>query len=392
VLVTAACAAGWAGCGRGRGRTGEASAGRVDRALADAIRVLVAAQSADGAWRSRTYGALKDGLSLTPAVLKAVAFAPAVDGSEAAARRGAAYLVGHVRPDGSIDAGPFGMVYPVYTAAATVLALTRSNVAGAARARNGWLRELRRRQLTEDLGWAPDDPAYGGWGYSAEPPVKHTDGPPPDADLSSTLFAVGALRVSGAAPGDPALRKALRFVRRCQNVADDPRDSDPAFDDGGFFLTPTDPARNKAGVSGVDRLGRERYHSYGSATADGLRALWRCGLPADHPRAASALAWLTRNTSAAHNPGVFEPALEPDRDATYYYYAWSLAHALRASGPSPAGFGAGWTDAICRELIRRQSPDGSWSNPLRASKEDDPLIATPLAAGALGACRLTGAT
>src|SRR6476619_1547741 len=78
-----------AGC-RGPGPPADPATG----ALTAAARALVAAQAPDGAWRSRTYGALKDGLSLTPAVLKAITFGPAVDGSAAARARGAAYLVG----------------------------------------------------------------------------------------------------------------------------------------------------------------------------------------------------------------------------------------------------------------------------------------------------------
>ena len=56
---------------------------------------------------------------------------------------------------------------------------------------------------------------------------------------------------------------------RCQNFAMEGPEADPAFDDGGFFFTPTDPVRNKAGAAGTDRRGQVRYHSYGSATADG---------------------------------------------------------------------------------------------------------------------------
>ena len=93
-----------------------------------------------------------------------------------------------------------------------------------------------------------------------------------------TLFAVGALRMAGTPDDDPAIRKALAFLSRCQNLTEEGPEGDPAFDDGGFFFTPTDPVRNKAGVAGNDRRGQVRYHSYGSATADGLRALLRCGL------------------------------------------------------------------------------------------------------------------
>ena len=361
-----AAAAGLAGCAR----PVDDLLTRIDEACRSAARALVDAQSEDGAWRSPTYGVFRDGLTLTPPVLKAVAFGADVPGVEEARRRGAAYLAGRIRGDGSIDDGPTGMVYPVYTAAASAIALTRVPTAGGTRARDAWLAEVRRRQLDEGLGWSPDDPAYGGWGYAVEPSRKG-QARAADADLSSTLFAVGALGVANSGSDAPAFAKALRFVERCQN-----------FDggDGGFFFSPTDPVRNKAG-------GSPRYHSYGSATADGLRALLRCGRVADHPRVVAAREWLARNASATTNPGTFEPIREPERDATYYYYAWSIAHAGRALGPG-AAFGGSWAADLCRELLRRQRRDGTWSNRFTASKEDDPLVATSFAAGALGLCRL----
>jgi hypothetical protein len=372
----------------------EAPGARVNRALGAALRSLVAAQSPDGAWRSSTYGVFKDGLSLTPTVLKAVAFGPDVDRSATARRHGAEYLIARVKADGSIDGGRFGMVYPVYTTSAAAITLTFLNLPEGRGARDAWLRELRRRQLTEDLGWDTGDPAFGGWGYSIEPPTKDDAGPSPgphiDADLSSTLFAVGALRIAGASAEDPAIRKAFTFVERCQNVAEDAQGGDPRYDDGGFFFSTTDPVRNKAGVAGTDRHGRTRYHSYGSATADGLRALLRCGLAGDHPRVVAARRWLEGHFSASTNPGRFEPAREGDRDATYYYYAWSLAHAFRALGIAEIESGGrrvAWAEALASELIRRQRDDGTWSNRFTASKEDDPLVATPFAAGALGICR-----
>ena len=204
------------------------------------------------------------------------------------------------------------------------------------------------------------------------------------------MFAIGALRIAGVAAEDPAIRKALTFVERCQNVAAGDEGSDPRFDDGGFFFTTTDPVRNKAGVAGTDRHGRPRYHSYGSATADGLRALLRCGLARDHPRVVAARKWLEANFSPSTNPGTFEPAREADRDATYFYYAWSVAHAFRALGIAEIesdGRRVAWAEVLATELIRRQRDDGTWANRFTASKEDDPLVATPFAAGALGICR-----
>jgi squalene-hopene/tetraprenyl-beta-curcumene cyclase len=352
----------------------------IERAVAAATRALIAAQAPDGAWRSETYGAFKDGLALTPTVLKAVVFAPAVEGSEPARHRGAATLVG-------VETG--GRPFPVYSAAEAAIVLTRVEVAGAASARAAWLAALRSFQLTEELGWAPSDAPYGAWGDALTPARSADSGRVADADISSTLFALGALQIAGAPADDPAVRKALGFVMRCQNFAED-HQADPPFDDGGFFFTPTDPVRNKAGVAGVDHRGQERYYSYGSATADGLRALLRCGLAPGHPRVLAARRWLEQHFSATHNPGTFAPARASERDATYFYYAWSLAHAFRALGgrmERGAGRDTAWAELLSRELIRRQRTDGTWSNHFTASKEDDPLVATPLALGALALCR-----
>ena len=370
---------------------GEGLGDQCDRALDAALGFLIHSQSSDGAWRSPTYGVFNDGLSLTPVVLKAVAFGPEVAGSMTARRRGADYLVARVRADGSIDDGPIGMTYPVYTASAAVIALSHLDFPASRVARDGWLRELRRRQLTEELGWQPGDPAFGGWGYSIEPPSRRDAvreaGSQVDADLSSTLFAIGALRIAGVGADEPAIRKALTFIERCQNLALREEDGDPRYDDGGFFFTRTDPVRNKAGIAGTDRHGRLRYHSYGSATADGLRALLRCGRAPYHPQVLAARAWLERHFSAAFHPGTFESAREVDRDATFFYYAWSVAHAFRLLGIKEIhsqGQSVAWAEALSRELIHRQRSDGSWTNRFTASKEDDPLVATSFAAGALG--------
>jgi len=44
--------------------------------------------------------------------------------------------------------------------------------------------------------------------------------------------------------------------------------------------------------------------------------------------------------------------------------------------------------ALADELLRRQEADGSWVNAAGEVREDDPLVATPLAVGALAGCRL----
>src|SRR5205085_7409726 len=91
---------------------------RIDSALASAARYLVARQAADGRWLSGHYGAFRDDAALTPHVLSALAFMPQGGAAaDAAFRRGVQALGKLVTADGRIDAGPFGLGFPAYTAA-----------------------------------------------------------------------------------------------------------------------------------------------------------------------------------------------------------------------------------------------------------------------------------
>jgi len=368
----------------------------IDAALARAARYLVSKQSPDGAWRSETYGALREGPALTAYVMSGLFFLP--QGGEAqrdAFRRGVRYLVAMVGEGGAIREGPHGFAFPLHTAtmASRVVVLdakTDENL----KAQAAWLAFARRRQLGRDLGWDPGDLAYGGWGFSTELARKPAAGERPapfvEANLSATLFGIAALRSARVPLDDPAWQAALVFVQRCQNFSDDAALQDSRFDDGGFYFMPADVAQNKAGVAGRDKSGRERFHSYGSMTADGVRALLQCGLSPDHPRVAAARGWLEQNFTATTHPGRFAEDREVLREATYYYYAWSISHAFarlgitRLRGPNGDVV---WAEALAAELLRRQRPDGAWVNSFTDAKEDDPLVATPWAAAALAVCR-----
>jgi squalene-hopene/tetraprenyl-beta-curcumene cyclase len=364
--------------------------GRLERSLSRAARFLLDRQAVDGAWRSNVYGPFKDGPSLTPWVLQTLHACRSTPRLQAACRRGSAYLAALARPDGTIDEGKYGFSYPVYTAAGAVTVLSRPEDAARRQARAAWLTYLRRRQLTDDLGWRPSDREYGGWGFSSRLPRKPKQEALTESNISATVFALEALRAAGVPRTDPAFRKALTFVRRCQNYEDEPKRRHPVLDDGGFFFIYDDPDRNKAGLAGREDSGRERFFSYGSTTADGLRCLSACGLPPDHVRVRAARAWLERRFQAGRNPGHFAEGCEGKRQATYYYYAWSVSRALAATdGPTirtPRGRVA-WAEELADELLKRQRRDGSWSNPASLVREDDPVVATCLAASALAACR-----
>ena len=364
---------------------------RIDQSLAKATRYLLDRQGEDGEWRSDVYGSFKDGDALTPLVLEALLAVQPTAKAQDQCRRGADYLAGKARPGGAIDVKP---PYPVYTASLTVVVLSRLDIPEHRTARDAWLNYLREQQLTEKLGWHREDLQFGGWGYAKEPPLRPAAGRPvPTVDepnLSATVFALEALRAGGCTASDPAVRDAAVFVQRCQNFSDQHSAIEAALDDGGFFFIHGDMTRNKGGVAGVDRMGRTRYVSYGSTTADGLRALLLCDLAPDHPRVVAAKCWLAAHFDSEHHPGSYPAERKGSRPALDYYYSASLARAFRSLGVHDVATSIGttkWAPILAKGLLDRQSEDGSWSNPVVDVREDDPLVSTPLAILALAICR-----
>ena len=371
---------------------------RIEAAMRRGAADLVTRQGRDGGFRSAHYAAIKDGYSLSPLALLALWAAPRDQAVTAALERGLGFVATLVTADGALRTGLDGPTYPYYAIAGALLALSAAGAGGERdqAVRQALIGMLRERQLTEARGWTPADASYGGWGYYPALPDRDAGGGQPDArlsaNLSATVFSIGALRLAGVPATDPALRSARSFVERCQNwsEASEQAGRDPDFDDGGFFFSPVVPDSNKAGA-GAGADGRTRYHSYGSMTADGLRALLRLGLPSDHERVRAAAGWMLQHFSAEANPGAVPPEAELRRASSYYYYVWSAAHALRAMGATEVDTGAGrvhWARALAGALLARQRPDGSWANTSTELREDDPLLATPFAMAALGIARM----
>ncbi len=326
--------------------------GSSDAAVRDAA-FLRSRQSADGAWRSATYGLLSGGDSLTGLALHALLTLPQPGAADrAAVEAGLGYLRRRMQPSGALGlSDPSVPDYPNYSTAFALRALVEVRPPGwrgEAERMIGWLRG---QQFCEGGGWKPADPPYGGWGMGGTP-LR-----PPNAghvDLSMTRHVVEALRAAGIPPHDPALARVWTYLGRCDNV-----------DDGGFSFSPVVDEANKAGAE------KGRYRSYGTAVADGLRTL--AALEGSPRRIEAGRAWLARNHRAHEVPGFDH---HPDlrwRQGLYYYYAAAVAPYL--SPEQRAG--------LHDELAARQRPDGSWSNPEPLVKEDDPLIATPLALLAL---------
>ncbi|MCE9564163.1 MAG: terpene cyclase/mutase family protein [Planctomycetes bacterium] len=364
------------------------------QAITDGANFLIARQSEDGAWRSDVYATFKDGTALTPFAITALQEAqdagvrsPAMD---AAIKKGIHWLAKLSKKDGTIDPGPDGLDYPLYTAALAIKVYSHVSAHDFLVARDGWVKYLKERQLTEKLGWKPEDKQYGGWGYCRVIPKK----PEPnviapsliESNLSATVFALDALKTAGELDADTA-KAAVKFVRSCHNYAAWVTIIIKGID-GGFHFIYDDPTRNKAGMPRTDDGSQSwLFHSYGSATADGVRALALCNQSVgdDQMRPIAASAWLRDHFSADTHPGIYAKAHEPNREAVYYYYAASVAKAFREQKTTLPD-GRDWADELSRELIRRQKPDGSWINPVELVRENDPIVATCSAISALATC------
>ncbi len=334
---------------------------RIDVAMTRGGAFLVTRQGEDGGWRSRTYAALRDGWSVSPLVALALRFSPQ---QQAAYRRGVDFVAG-LAPAGIVRRSP-EVSYPLHAYAIGALVLgtpeSRTRYRGEHAALLAAVRDL---QLDGERGWSESDVSFGGWGYAtdARRSPDGGSGELPTANLSATVLAIGALVLGGAAADDPALLRARGFVERCQR------------EDGGMFFSPAEPGANKAGS---DAKGPR---SYGSMTADGVRALLRLARPIDDPAVSSAIGFLNRSFDATRNPGAFPASDEVRRESSYFYWAWTAAHAARHLGKRA------WAEALAEELVRRQRLDGSWRNAATEMREDDPLVATPFALAALGLAR-----
>jgi len=234
--------------------------------LRAAAGFFAARQSRDGAWRSDSYAAFRGGDALTPVVLWA--FHTAETDMTA---RGLHWLEELTDSQTRRSA----VVYPLFTAGYATQVFAAS---GDTRRAAVWADVIESLRIRAELGWPADAAACGAWGDSATPPRLPPDvSPPPDMlapNISATVLALQALRAVGR-----ETKQALPFIESCQNFSA----SEPGgFNDGGFFFTPGDPVRNKAGIAGRDSA--VRYRSYGSATCDGVRSCGRASAPARRAR------------------------------------------------------------------------------------------------------------
>ncbi|MBN4071900.1 terpene cyclase/mutase family protein, partial [bacterium AH-315-F18] len=239
---------------------------------------------------------------------------------------------------------------------------------------------LAQRQLSAAFKFEPLQTDFGAWDYYDDnhPGLMRTD-------ISVTTFVLEGLSYSHTKASARAKRQARMYLRRCQNFSTHPKDAGRQAMDGGFFFT---PLRSKAGYHKVEN-DQVLLRSYGSTTAEGLRALLYTGQSASNLRVKSACAWLAGHYRMDRTPGFPAQSPVPFATGAHYYYLHGVALALREVElrhgevlPPPL---QGWPDDLSRWLVDQQKTDGRWFNAENIMREGHPVLATSFAIRALSA-------
>ncbi|MBT6643724.1 MAG: terpene cyclase/mutase family protein, partial [Planctomycetaceae bacterium] len=221
-------------------------------------------------------------------------------------------------------------------------------------------------QWDESEGNVPADPEYGGAGYG-----RHER-----PDLSNTAFLIDALHEIGTGPDNAAIKRALIFVSRSQNLEGVHNTLPFAIKnpDGGFYYTPANGGESQAGKTANGGL-----RSYGSMTYAGLKSMLYAGVSSDDPRVLAAMNWLRRHYTFKENPGMGTAGL--------YYYLHIAAKALDAVGNDEFvdidGVSHEWRKDLITVILSAQQANGSWVNDNPRWLEGDANLVTSYALLAL---------
>lgn len=327
-----------------------------------AITFLKSRQEPNGGWSTQRE------VGITAIVLTGLLRSRRVTTSEPTVTKALAWLQSQVGAKGGVNEDGRAN----YATSISLMAFHEANKLGATRGRYTALigdaqKFLKSIQWDDSKKADSTNPYYGGAGY------KQGNSRP---DLSNTAFFMEALRDTGLPADDPALKKALIFVSRCQNLKSEFNDQPFAgeVNDGGFIYA---TARGGESIAGKDEKGALR--SYASMTYAGLKSMIYAGLTPDDPRAKAALAFISKNYSLDENPGLGQQGL-------YYYYmtfAKALAVLNRPTLTDASGRVHDWRKELVAALAKRQNADGSWVNPADRFMEGDPNLVTGYALLAL---------
>jgi squalene-hopene/tetraprenyl-beta-curcumene cyclase len=346
----------------------EAGAGNAElnAARTRAIEFLRTTQNADGSWTSPTAPGVS-GL-ITTAILRS-----GVGGSDPMAQKAIKHLSTFIQKDGGIYY--LKSDHRNYETSICLLAFHAANADGRYNKVISSARDfLKKLQWDDGEGIQPDHTNFGGAGY----------GKSQRPDLSNTAFLLDALKAAGVGKDDPAMKNALVFVSRCQNLESQHNTTPFAskVNDGGFYYTPAAGGSSQAGPTENGGL-----RSYASMTYAGLKSMIYAGLGPDDPRVTAAFQWIQKHYTLEENPGMGQQGL------FYYYHTFAKAlDAMQLSNVADAkGIEHDWRKELGGHLLSLQKENGSWVNGAKRWMEGDPNLATAYALLTLTYCEAPAA-
>ena len=234
---------------------------------------------------------------------------------------------------------------------------------------------LKKLQWDDGEGKKREDSFYGGAGYDSKS----------RPDLSNTQFFLDALKAGGVPSDDEAMKKALVFVSRCQNLKSDEHNTAPwagEINDGSFIYTAAGGGETKTSDDPKAPL-----TGYGSMTYAGIKSMIYCGVGKDDPRMKKALEWVGKNYTFDINPGM--PPQLSQRGLYYYYHTFGKTMAAMGGDEfvDAKGVKHDWRGDLLAALAKRQKPDGSWINENDRWMEGDPNLVSGYALMALSYCK-----
>lgn len=316
-----------------------------------AVNFLRTTQTDDGGWTVAS-GPGVSGL-VTAAILRS-----GVKPSDPVAAKALKRLEGFIQKDGGIYDPKSN--HKNYETAICLLAFDAADADGRYKATIAAARDyLKQLQWDDSEGLKRADVNYGGAGYGGSQ----------RPDLSNTAFLLDALKAAGVDKDDPAMKNALVFVSRCQNLESEHNTTEfsAKINDGGFYYTPSGGGASMAGKAENGGL-----RSYASMTYAGLKSMIYCGLTPNDPRVKAAFAWLQKNYSLEENPGMGKSGL------FYYYHTFGKALDAMQLGimEDSKGVKHDWRKELGTHLLLLQKENGSWVNDDKRWLEGDPNLST----------------
>lgn len=279
-------------------------------------------------------------------------------------QRSLKFLEGFVRPTGGIYAPKSNLRN--YETSVSLMCLHQANTDGQYdQTIEKAIEFLKGIQWDEGESHQSSSRHYGGQGYG-----KHKR---PDA--SNTSFFLDALKEAQPEGNSEAIRKAVVFMSRCQNLPSEYNDAEFALvasddDLGGMIYSAVGTGESKAENKPDTPVGGLR--SYASMTYAGLKSFLYAGIRKEDQRVKAALDWISRHYDLKSNPGVGQQGL--------FYYYHVFAKALHAYGEQDVvdsnGVSHNWRADLLEQLSKKQGDDGSWTNPADRWYEGDPNLVT----------------